>query len=74
MTLIYLFGGLRIVFLLAIFIFRNRVSSPPPGTTDEDIYKLIQEGHELQALKWYRALHSVSLVEAKLAIETLKAK
>lgn len=48
--------------------------SPPLGTTDEDIRNLVNAGHELQALKWYRTFHSVSLVEAKSAIEKMKTK
>ena len=34
-------------------------------TTDDDILRLVSEGHTIWAIKRYRQLHNVSLKEAK---------
>ena len=45
--------------------------SPPAGTTNDDIRNLAQQGHKIQAIKWYRAIHGVGLKEAKDAVEEM---
>ncbi len=58
--------------LFVVFFLRNSVSSPPEGATDKDVTNLVKQGKSLQAIKWYRTLHGVSLKEAKEAVEKMK--
>jgi len=38
---------------------------------DEDIQRVAQQGQKIQAIKWYRALHDVSLKDAKDAVDRM---
>jgi len=45
--------------------------SLPQDATDDDVYRLWQQGERLQAIRLYRALHRIGLKEAKDAIGSM---
>ena len=49
---------------------RERGMYPQPGEeSDEDVDRLLQHGHKIDAIKVYRAIYQVGLQEAKDAVE-----
>ena len=70
MILLYIAIAIFICFLIGGLF----VPSAPKNVTEKDIDNLLLEGKDIQAIKWYRALHGVGLREAKEAIEQKKCE
>ena len=49
----------------------KNIPNPPENLSDEDILRVAEDGNRIQAIKWYRILHSVSLKDAKDAVENM---
>jgi len=74
MAAAYLFFTVLFFSLYSLYVFKNSISNPPKGTTDDDIVQLVKKGDELKALKWYRKIHKCSPVAARSAINKLKVQ
>lgn len=49
----------------------QRWHSPPREPTDADVQEFLAQGKKIQAIKAYRVVHRVDLMEAKEAVEAL---
>ena len=78
-TYLWVLGGCLGVTILAALMKAMRSSGegfiPPKGVppTLEDVKRLAEAGRKIEAIKLYRGLRSVSLVQAKAAVEQLIA-
>ncbi|MEJ2911750.1 hypothetical protein [Pseudoalteromonas sp. C12FD-1] len=73
MEIEYILGVLAVTAVLFILIFGNSI--PRHGSvTENDIIVALKSGHKVRAIKYYRAVHGVSLKVAKDAIEELTSK
>ena len=74
MTLVWIAVGFGLLMILFRIFGAGSPTNPsmPANVTDEDIRKLALQGQKIEAIKWYRALHSVGLKEAKDAVEKMK--
>lgn len=71
MVLIYLFAGIIILFLILLLTRKPFDLEAPQNLSDEDIRRAAQQGNKIQAIAWYRKLHSTSLRAAKSAVEKM---
>ena len=69
--LFYITIGIFIGVVITLIAKQSSLPDPPEDVTDEDIRKVAKMGQKIQAIKWYRSLHSVGLKEAKDAVETM---
>lgn len=71
MTFLYIGVGILACLVLAVLSGKARPAEPPPDVSDEDIRRIAQQGQKIQAIKWYRSLHGVSLKDAKDAVDKM---
>ena len=57
--------------ILIFFKFGKATQNHQINAKEEDIYAAIKAGNKVHAIKYYRAVHHVSLKEAKKAVEDL---
>ena len=62
------------ILVLLTVMFRGKGTAPEVPPTEENIREALIRGDKIQAIKGYRTLYQVSLVEAKDAVEQLEAK
>ena len=68
MEAIYLVIIVAIVFLLIVFLNKQRNSPNMVSSTEQDIVDAMNDGNKIEAIQHYRLVHNVSLKEAKKAV------
>ena len=74
MGLLYLGIIFTLLLIIAKIVMGRRIDPAPEDLSDEDIIVAAREGKRIQAMKWYRILHSCSLKESKEAVENIIRK
>ncbi len=82
MTLLYIVIVIIFILLIAFIIEQNKINKlrkiglyPKKGTgTLNDVEKLVNEGHKIEAIKLYREIKNVGLKEAKDEVEKITKK
>ena len=71
MTMVYVGIGVVVVVMILVVLRGTSSEAPPANLTDDQIRATAMAGQKIQAIKWYRQLHSVGLKEAKDAVEAM---
>ncbi len=77
--ILVLLGGLFVIALILLSRqdanLRHSSLVPPKGrATMEDVERLVQAGHAIDAIRCYREIHNCGLAEAKEAVDQIHAR
>ena len=71
MGLLYFGIIFTLLLIIAKIVMGRNIEPAPENLCDQDIILVARDGKRIQAMKWYRILHSCSLKESKEAVEKI---